>query len=78
MTPRHLRIARKVMLITAALPLLQAQGCATFTSRTFQSFANNASATVFSSGLQLFISILNGTSQFLFQSGGLFGGGFGS
>jgi len=77
MKPRHLRWAHRVLIVAAAMPLLQANGCATFTGRTMQNFANGVSSTIFNNGVQLMISILNGTSQFLFQSGGLFGGGFG-
>jgi len=77
MTVKQLRLAKKIMLVVAALPLMQS-GCGTFTSSAFQSFANNAPATIFNAGLQLIISILNGTSSFLFQSGGSFNGGFGS
>ncbi len=77
MTTKQVRLAKKVMLVFAALPLMQA-GCASFGNSAFQSFANNAPATIFNSGLQLIISILNGTSSFLFQSGGSFNGGFGS
>ena len=77
MKPRHLRLANRILIIAAAMPLLQANGCATFTSRTGQIFLNGLPSTIFNNGVQLLISILNGTSQFLFQSGGLFSGGFG-
>lgn len=78
MRPRYLRWARRAMILAAAMPLLQANGCGTFTNQTAQIFMNGVPSVVFNNGVQLLISILNGTSQFLFQSGGLFGGGFGS
>lgn len=78
MKPRQLRWATRLLIVAAALPLFQANGCATFGARTGQIFLNGLPSTVFNNGVQLLISILNGTSQFLFQSGGQFTGGFGS
>jgi hypothetical protein len=62
----------------AALSLLSAGGCQTFADYATAAWINNVPRTVFNSALQIVISILNGTSNFLFQSGGQFGGGFGS
>jgi hypothetical protein len=77
MKPRHLRWARRAMILMAAMPLLQANGCGTFTAQATQTFLNGVPSVIFNNGVQLLLSILNGTSQFLFQSGGFFGGGFG-
>lgn len=78
MYPTLLRWSRRLLIASAALPLLQVGGCETFTQRTLGSFLNVVPRTVFNAGLQVVLSILNGTSNFLFQSGGQFGGGFGS
>lgn len=77
LTPRTVRWANRLLIACAALPLLQIGGCQTFAGRVGASFVNVVPRTVFNSALQLVISFINGTSNFLFQSGGQFGGGFG-
>lgn len=78
LTPRTVRWANRLVIAMAALPLLQFSGCgSTFFARTGATFLNAVPRTIFNSALQLVISILNGTSNFLLQSGGSFGGGFG-
>ncbi len=64
--------------LVAAVTLFSAGGCQTFAEYATAAWINNVPRTVFNSALQIVISILNGTSNFLFQSGGQFGGGFGS
>jgi hypothetical protein len=69
---------RRVLLLTAAMPLLAGlAGCETFVLRVAGGVANQLPSTIFNVFLQLVISLLTGTSDFLFQSGGQFGGGFG-
>jgi hypothetical protein len=73
---RWLRISRKVVLVCAALPMLQFGGCGLFGNSVGAMFANALPATIFNVGLNLAVSILTGTANFFFQSGGFFGGGF--
>lgn len=49
-----------------------------FINQASATFLNQVPRTMMNVALQLGLAILNGTSNFFFQSGGQFGGGFGS
>ncbi|MCK6455522.1 MAG: hypothetical protein L6Q92_03175 [Phycisphaerae bacterium] len=77
MLPTLHRWSRRVLIASAALPLLQIGGCMTYSDRVLASVANQLPRTITNVAIQLVVSILTGTSNFLFQSGGQFTGGFG-
>ncbi|MFO0974561.1 MAG: hypothetical protein U1A27_14145 [Phycisphaerae bacterium] len=76
----HSRRAWRALFLAGAT-LLVLTGCTNgygFMDQAAATFVNAVPRTLFNVGLQLVLSILNGTSSFFFQSGGQFGGGFGS